>query len=339
MQKMTRRGALKITAGFVVARAAWPALGQSTGGMKKRGVEYRKLGRTGLEVSLLGYGGLRAGTTEPQRLSRLLNTAIDRGLNLIDTAHCYPGSEAGIGAAIGHRRDDYYIVTKIGHENGEFGGDWTGSRESIFRTLEESCRRMKTDHVDVAMIHTCPTDWIARDRMIESLNAARDRGLTRFIGYSGDDNHPKAAMMEHDIDVIEITINPLDQGGIELLSLAQERDIGVLVKRSIANAIWRYEEAPGRLYIDEYWRRMRVMDFPFMKREALQDEDPDGPAGTMLRFAAGFEGVSSLIVGTKTPGRWESNLELLGAGPLDSEVVGQIRARWSKLATDEWVGQ
>ncbi|HEX4210012.1 MAG TPA: aldo/keto reductase, partial [Candidatus Binataceae bacterium] len=112
-------------------------------------MEKRKLGRTGLEVSVLGFGASEIGYqgVPPATVSRLLNSALDAGLNLVDTAACYANSEELIGAAIGARRAEYYLMTKCGHAAGLPLPDWTP--QLITRSIEQSLRRLRTDYVDV----------------------------------------------------------------------------------------------------------------------------------------------------------------------------------------------
>ena len=81
-------------------------------------MQLHPFGNTGLMVSPLGFGGAPVGYLgeELKDVSRLLNTLLDEGVNLIDTAACYPGSETLVGAAVRHRRSEYVLVTKCGHE-------------------------------------------------------------------------------------------------------------------------------------------------------------------------------------------------------------------------------
>src|SRR5690349_18763431 len=89
-------------------------------------MEKRKLGKTGLDVTVLGFGGAEVGYSDaaPERVKELLNSALDAGLNVIDTAECYVTSEENIGKAVGHRRNDYHLFTKCGHARGYADPDW-----------------------------------------------------------------------------------------------------------------------------------------------------------------------------------------------------------------------
>src|SRR5262249_60890456 len=111
------------------------------------------------------------------------------------------------------------------------------------------------------------------------------------------------------------------------------RQMGVIAKRPIANAAWRYEKAPENTYHLPYWERVRKLDYDFLRG------DPKAAAGTALRFTLSVPGVHTMIVGTTKPGRWRENAELLKAGPLPKKAFEQIRARWREIADSSWVGQ
>jgi aryl-alcohol dehydrogenase-like predicted oxidoreductase len=111
-------------------------------------MEKRRLGNTDMNVSVLGFGGSEIGYegASLSAVSKMLNSALDAGLNVIDTAECYVTSEELIGKAIGGRRADYYVFTKCGHERGWSNPDWRPA--SLWRSIERSLKRLKTDHVD-----------------------------------------------------------------------------------------------------------------------------------------------------------------------------------------------
>src|SRR3954467_7061662 len=98
-------------------------------------MEKRRLGKTDMEVSVLGFGGSEIGfeNVSAEKVKELLESALDAGLNVIDTAECYRGSEELIGQTVAHRRRDFYLFTKCGHPKGvESRADW--SLESILQS-------------------------------------------------------------------------------------------------------------------------------------------------------------------------------------------------------------
>ncbi len=149
-------------------------------------MEKRRLGRTGLRVSVLGFGGSEIGYEGASQatVDRLLGSALEAGLNVVDTAECYEKSEELIGAALGARRSQCLIFTKCGHAGGWSRADWRVA--PLLASIERSLKRLRTDHVDLIQLHSCGLDVLKRGDAIKALETARDRGLARFIGYSGD---------------------------------------------------------------------------------------------------------------------------------------------------------
>ncbi|MDQ7012923.1 MAG: aldo/keto reductase [Planctomycetota bacterium] len=338
----TRRDFLKTTAAGIAAGSVIGMAGTARGGFAGDGafgLEKRRLGKTGMEVSVLGFGGAEIGygRVEQERVSELLNTALDQGLDAVDTAECYVESETLIGNAIGHRRDDYSLFTKVGHwPSGKDG--W--SAEGITRSIERSLERLKTDHIDLVHLHSCGIDVLKEGDAIEALEKARDAGKTRFIGYSGDAAPARFAVETGRFDTLMTSLSIFDQESIDLtLPLCREQDMGVIVKRGIGNAVWRYDEFPTNGYYQEYWRRMQKLDYDFMRPANRDNTGPDGPAGIALRFVLSQHGVHTNVVGTTNPKRFAQNAELLKAGPLDAEQVEAIRTRWKDVAEEGWVGQ
>src|SRR5262245_58282547 len=227
-------------------------------------IEHRKLGKTGLSVAILGFGGAEIGysNTSPETVSNLLNAALDAGLNVLDTAECYVGSEEQIAKAVGHRRKEYYIFTKCGHwTEGGLKPDW--SKPALLKSIERSLKRLNTDVIDLVQLHSCSIDDLKKGECIEALEQAKKEGKTRFIGYSGDSEAAKFAVESGRFDTLQTSLNIVDQEPIDLtLPLAVEEDMGVIVKRTIANAIWRKDKPDG--YTAEYFKRMKELDYGFL---------------------------------------------------------------------------
>jgi aryl-alcohol dehydrogenase-like predicted oxidoreductase len=306
------------------------------------GIERRRFGRTDLDVALLGFGGAEIGYEQAsaETVNRLLNSALDAGLNTIDTAECYRESEVLIGDAIAQRRKDFYLFTKCGHtsEPPAQGPDW--SRKGVVQSIERSLRRLRTDAVDLVLLHSCSLDELKKGECIAGLEDAKRQGKTRYIGYSGDSQAALWAIESGRFDALETSVNICDQECIELtLPLAHERGMGVIAKRPIANAAWRYDGTPSNGYHVEYWNRLQKLAFDFTTGERRGDTGLDGAAGVALRFAAMQSGVHVLIVGTTKPERWAQNAALLAAGPLSRAKNDAIRARWKAIAEPSWVGQ
>jgi hypothetical protein len=297
-------------------------------------MERRRLGRTGLLVSALGFGGSEIGyqRASVRTVERLLGAALDAGLNVIDTAECYEDSERLIGRAVGHRRPEYHLFTKCGHAGGGGRGDWRAA--ALLRSIERSLGRLGTDHVDLIQLHSCSLETLRRGEAVEALERARERGWARFIGYSGDGEAARYAVSTGRFDTLQISVSVADQEALDgTLPLARERRLGVIAKRPLANAAWRYTRRPAEPYYQAYWERLRRLGYPFLRRPGAQ------AAATALRFTLSVPGVHTAIVGTARPERWAGNAAAVAAGPLPPEAYEAIRARWREVAEPGWTGQ
>lgn len=295
-------------------------------------MEMRFFGKTGMKVSVLGFGGAEIGFEKatPEDVGKLLNEALDAGLNVIDTAECYLASEELIGQAVAHRRGEFHLFTKCGHPDGPLKEDWRP--ESLAMSIERSLKRLRADCVDLVQLHSCSEAELRKGDVIAALERAKEKGQTRFIGYSGDDQAARFAIETGAFDTLQTSVNIADQQCIELtLPLAAERGMGVIAKRPIANAAWRYAEKPQIAYHVPYWERLQKLDYDFLKSEDA--------GSTALRFTLGIRGVHTAIVGTSRSGRYRQNAQVAAAGPLPVNEVDSIRSRWKSVAKEDWVGQ
>ena len=181
-------------------------------------MEKRKFGNTGLAVSPLGFGGAPIGFLETERheVTRILNTLLDGGVNLLDTAAMYAGSEDLIGEAVSHRRDEFVLVSKCGQaQEGCEAPAW--SRDVVAFTVDRALRRLRTDHLDVMLLHSCGRDELEKGEALQTLLEAREAGKIRFAGYSGDNETVAFAAGLEGIAVIQTSVNIADQHNIDML--------------------------------------------------------------------------------------------------------------------------
>ena len=284
-------------------------------------------------ASVLGFGGSEIGydSVAVGTVARLLGSALDAGLNVIDTAECYGDGEALIGKAVGSRRRDFYLLTKCGHPRGWGRGDWRPA--SLLASIERSLKRLRTEYLDLIQLHSCSLAELEKGDVIAALERARERGLVRYIGYSGDGAAARYAVTCDRFDTLQTSVSIADQEAIELtLPLARAREMGVIAKRPLANVAWRYRRRPESYYAD-YWERLRRLDYPFVR------DTPVVAAGTALRFTLSVPGIHTAIVGTAKAERWQENAKLLEAGALLPNEFDAIRARWREMADTSWEGQ
>lgn len=288
-----------------------------------------------MQVSVLGFGGSEIGFEQASEatVAQLLNSALDAGLNVVDTAECYEGSEELIGAAVSGRRNDFYLFTKCGHPHGIGTEDWSGA--SLLESIERSLRRLQTECVDLVQLHSCSEQVLRKGEAIAALQTARERGYTRYIGYSGDSAAARYAVECGAFDTLQTSINIADQEAVELnIPLAREKQMGVIAKRPIANAAWLSAHKPTNSYLHTYWERLRKLNYPF-----TQAADKSAGISHALRFTLSIPGVHVAIVGTTKPERWSENASYLERGALADDDFEAIRNRWEEMAPRTWIGQ
>jgi aryl-alcohol dehydrogenase-like predicted oxidoreductase len=294
----------------------------------------RTLGKTDLRVSRLGLGlaeiGLELVLKREDEVIRLLNEALDAGITFLDTAACYGDSEALIGRAVAHRRDEFVLATKAGHPNsGHSGALWTA--ELIADSIEHSLERLKTDHLDLIQLHSCCPEVLEQGDVIRALLDAKQAGKTRYVGYSGDNEAARWAVESGYFDTLQTSYNLVDQRArVDLFPEAQARGLGIIVKRPIANAAWGYGNGASSLY------RQRV------RKMAEMGPIPGAPDDLIL-LALGFtlahDAVDTAIVGTKNPEHVRANVELVEHRlPIPAEVVAELQRRYDELGND-WFQQ
>ncbi|WP_308634075.1 aldo/keto reductase [Paenibacillus silvisoli] len=297
-------------------------------------MEKRQYGKTDMNVSILGFGGAEIGFEgiSAEQADKLLGSALDAGLNVIDTAECYATSEELIGKAISQRRGDYYLFTKCGHASGFNQPDWDPAM--LEASIERSLKRLRTDYVDVVHLHSCSEELLRQGDVIDVLLRAKEKGKTRYIGYSGDHKAALYAVQCGAFDSLETSVNIADQEAVTLtIPEAQRRGIGVVAKRPIANAAWKTGSKPESGYHHTYWDRLQALGYDFLQNDLSES------IGTALRFTLTVPGVHAAIVGTTKPDRWTENARLLSQGLLPAEMYEAIRAQWKTRAQADWFGQ
>lgn len=292
-------------------------------------MEMRTLGQTGLQISRLGIGlaeiGYELTQASEAQAAAVLNTALDGGINFLDTAACYGISEELIGRTIADRRDEYVLATKAGHAVEEGEEDWTAS--TITRSIERSLKRMKTDHVDLVQLHSCGVDVLERGEVIEALLDAKEAGKTRFVGYSGDNEAAEWAVESGHFDTLQTSFNLVDQKALGgLFSKVEDQNMGLIIKRPIANATWGAAESRSS-YHNEYHRRaQRMAEFGPIP------EAPEDRILLALGFVMAHEAVDTAIVGTKNPDHVRKNIHWVEhALPISDKAVETLHRRFQEL--------
>ncbi|MCU1241343.1 MAG: Aldo/keto reductase [Candidatus Acidoferrum typicum] len=242
----TRRGFVKASAAVVtgsfVARPGSAAVGSRQGGATE-GVPHRPLGKTGALVSCLGVGGYHLGSIKEEKEStELVALALDAGVNFFDNCWEYHDgvSEERLGVALKGKRDKAFVMTKVcTHGRG---------KEVAMKQLEESLRRLQTDHVELWQIHEVvywndPEMIFAPNGAAEALLAAKQQGKVRFVGFTGHKNpaiHLKMLAHDFPFDTVQMPLNALDATfrsfQQQVLPEAKKRGLAVLGMKSLGGS-------------------------------------------------------------------------------------------------------
>ncbi len=211
-------------------------------------MDHRPLGNTGLRVTPIGFGAFKIGRNvgakygahyelpSDRDVETLLNGVLDLGINYIDTAPAYGMSEERIGKAIGRRRDEFVISTKVGEqfEGGKSMFDF--SRRAIEASVMRSRQCLRTDVLDIVFVHSDGRDLdiIERGETLDALLDMRERGVVRAVGLSGKTvEGARAAMKMCDVLMIEYHAN--DTSHAAVIAECAERGVGVVIKKGLAS--------------------------------------------------------------------------------------------------------
>lgn len=295
-------------------------------------MRFRRLGRTGLQVSEIGFGSLEIGRDwgvvptdrgAPQEADsiQLLEAAITLGINFVDTAMAYVKSEERIGKAISSgrvRRDRFYLATKAGERFDETTGSlYDYSYAGITRSIMESLERLQVDRVEGLQLHTAPLEAVRMGDAIRALQDLRRAGRCDFVGASFSSEQACAeAIKSGDYDTIQITYNLLERSAAErLLVLAQEADLGVIVKLPLAKGL-----LSAKVELLAPVEQAKVAPYRFLEREGQTLSQ------AALRFVLGHPAVSAAIPGTKRMEHLRANAAVADGPGLSPADLARIRA-------------
>jgi aryl-alcohol dehydrogenase-like predicted oxidoreductase len=297
----------------------------------------RPLGRTGAEVSILGYGAMelrgapRGPVVDDEVAGRLLNSVLDHGITVIDTSIDYGRSEELIGRFIGHRRDEFFLASKCGCLLGDPPPGSTPPYPHDFRPenvrsgIEQSLRRLGTDRLDLLQVHTSPSmERLQEDRTIETMVELRDEGKIRFLGMSGTLPNLPGHIAMGVFDVFQIPYSLIQREHEELIAAAAEAGAGTLIRGGVARGAPSGGPAWGRgpLMLPEGEGKRR------WESSGVEELIGDlSPMEFVLRFTLSHPGLSSTIVGTSNPEHLEANAAAASKGPLPNDLYEEAKSR------------
>ena len=288
----------------------------------------RQLGRTGLHVTMLGYGAMelrgvpRGREVSEAQADSILNAVLDAGINYIDTSIDYGLSEERIGRYIAGRRSEYYLASKCGCLVGAppaprgQRSPHVFTRDNIMTGVEQSLRRMHTDYLDVLQFHASPSKQTLEEHgALEAVQDLKQAGKVRFIGMSATLPHLLDHIAMDVFDVFQIPYSAVEREHEAAITAAAEAGAGIVIRGGAAKGAPSEEKHAGvqwqrwqQVHLDDLLGDMRPMEF-------------------ILRFTFTHPDMDTNIVGTVNPTHLQDNINALRQGPLPPDVYAEAKRR------------
>lgn len=311
----------------------------------------RTLGRTGIKVSEIAFGGVEIGMpygigvkSKTDMLSeseaiRLLHSAADSGINFFDTARMYGESESIMGRAFKDKRDQVVICTKCRPFRGKLEKlpDAEELKMIIEKSLSESLTELQTEYIDVYMLHQSDIEIIKNETIVNKLLDLKEEGVIRAMGVSTYTvEETKKAIESGGWDVVQLPFNMMDQSHEINFSLAAEKDVGIMVRSVLFKGI--LSEKGRNLYsaLKDVEAHVKIY------KELLSESVLDLPT-LAIKFALSFEQVSSVLVGIDRMEYLQKSLTAADGIYLDNSTLSRARelqypdpkyldlAKWDKM--------
>lgn len=317
-------------------------------------VRYRELGRSGVPVSEIGYGAWGigesswVGATEDESV-RALHEAVDRGVNLIDTARGYGESERIVGRVVRERTgDQVYVATKVPPKNRAWpapdGVDPAEAfpGEHIRESLEISLRTGGLDHYDVLQFHVWNDEWIGRGDWLETIAELKQEGKIRLFGVSINDHQPDSALelvRSGAVDTVQVIYNIFDQSPADaLLPACQEHGVGVIVRVALDEGGLTGRITADTTFPEGDWRHRYFRDDrPAQVEQRVQAIAADLGLGadeiaeTALRFVLSAPAVSTVIPGMRSVRNVQRNTAISDGRLLTTDQLDVLaKHRWPR---------
>ena len=289
----------------------------------------KTLGRTGIEVTQLGYGAMEVRGTRiwggrpcsDDQAKVILNAVIDSGISMIDTANDYGKSELYIGRYLAQRRDEYFLATKCGcHmqfgsvDHDETPHVWT--QDNVLRNVSDSLLKMQTDHIDLLQLHNPDPETVESMKILDTLNELKKAGVIRFLGCSTTLPHIKTYLEWDVFDVYQIPYSALERRHEFWITKAGETGAGIIVRGGVARG------EPGEGVGDrDRWKTF--------EQAGLDELLVAGESRTafLLRYTLSHPYCHTTIVGTMSPAHLQENIRIAEKGPLPEDVYVEAKRR------------
>lgn len=318
-------------------------------------MRYRTLGRTGIEVSELGYGAWGIGQSmwvgaDDDESLRSLRRAVELGVTFIDTALQYGEghSEELVGRVVREADQTVHVATKMPPKNMQwparpgvraeeaFPADW------VVECTERSLRHLGLDAIDVQQMHVWSDEWVDQGDWLEAIERLKNEGKIRFFGVSINDHEPASALRLVEsgiVDSVQVIYNIFDQSPEdELFDAVQAADVGVIVRvpfdeGALTGRITPDTEFPEGDFRNAYFagdRKAEVWERVQAIARGLATSTPEMPEYA-LRFCLSHPAVSTVIAGMRSVRNVEANAVAVELGPLSERELETLRAhRWPR---------
>ncbi len=316
-------------------------------------MEYRPLGRTGIEVSEIGYGawgigGTQWGGADDDESISALNHAIDRGLTFIDTALAYGDgrSERLVGKVVGSRPETIHVATKVPPKNGIWPAPDEARIEDVYPAehlrdcAESSLRNLALDTIDLLQLHVWNDSWADQGDWREAVEGLRSAGSIRFFGVSINDHQPANSLRLIEsgaADTVQVIYNVFDQSPEdELFPACREHGVGVIARVPLDEGGLTGTLRPDTEFAEDdhrshYFRGDRPREVHDRVTAITSDLDiaEEDIAETALRYVLSEPAVSTVIPGMRSKRNVERNIAVSDGGGLDPRVRERLhRHRW-----------
>ncbi len=294
-------------------------------------MNYRKLGRTGLDVSLLGFGALEIGRNWPYWRKekedfvrpneadaiKIIHAAVDHGINFFDTAPAYFASEEILGKALKGIRKNILIATKC--------GEWFDGEKSVYdysysetkKFIENSLRLLQTDYIDLLQIHSANTNIIRAGETLAAMKDVQQEGKVRFLGLSTDfEDAALLAIESKDYDSLQISYNALNLLMTKnVFPQAEKNNIGMIVKDGMARGMLseKYSDVADPKQKEKFERLLKIASENNLTLSELS-----------IAFVLSSPNVSTVIIGTKKREHLNANVSVLQRPVLTQETLKAI---------------
>lgn len=312
-------------------------------------MNYRQLGRTKLRISEIGFGAWGIGKSmwvgaEDDESIRSFHTAVDNGLNFIDTALVYGNghSERLVGRFTRERKEEIYLATKVPPKNFRWPArpgipiDQVYPAEHVIKSTKSSLKNLQVDSIDLLQLHVWNDEWVPCDELAETIESLKKEGLIRFFGVSINDHQPENAIKlihSGQVDTVQVIFNIFDQSPSEkLFPVCIEKDIGVIVRvpldeGGLTGKIRKDTTFPDGDFRNRYFKgdRKEEIEDHLERLEPIRSSLECSFSELALKFCLAFDAVSTVIPGMRTEAHARENCLVSDGKSLGEKEIAELK--------------